>query len=200
MGFIEKAKKMSIGTMIVTFLLGIIFTAFPEECIKYISIVIGASMIAFGVIGVIIFLMSERFLFTLITSIITICAGVIICTSYFEIISVIVAIIGAVFIFIGLFNLIAAIRVIAGSLVFGWVTLLLSIICMVFGVIAFTHSQETTIEVFRFIGVAFIFSTVLEIISYFQVRKLYKTVKSAVDEATGNEIETSATVIEDEDE
>lgn len=199
MKVINSVKKFSIGAIIVSLLLGIVFVAFPKQCIEYISIIVGASLIALGVVGIIVFFAADRFILTLITSIISICAGIFICTNYFEIISVIVAIIGVLFVISGIFNFFTSIRVILGSLVFGWVSLFLSIVCTVFGVIAFTHAQETTTTIFQFIGVSFIVYAILDIISYIQVKKLYKKVKTAVDSAanSGNEIETSAEIVED---
>lgn len=198
MELIKSAKKLSLSFIIVSLLLGIAFTFFPEICIKYISTVIGASLIVFGAVGVINSVILDKAVSTLITSVITICAGIIICTKYFQIISFIVALIGVMLIVFGLFNLFTSIKVITISGKFGWVTLILSALSVVFGIISITKTQETTTAVFRFLGIALIVYSVLDIISYFQVKKLYNDIKAGVDIATDEEIETSGEIIDNQ--
>jgi uncharacterized membrane protein HdeD (DUF308 family) len=69
---------------------------------------------------------------------------------------------------------------------------------MIFGIIAITKSGELTIAIVRFMGIALIVYAVLDIISFIQVKKLAKDVKTAV-EATGD-VETEGTIVEETDE
>ena len=46
--FIKGLKKFSIGTIAVAVVLGIVLIAFPSQCIDYISLIVGISMIAIG--------------------------------------------------------------------------------------------------------------------------------------------------------
>ena len=196
MEFLKSVKRISLYIIGITLLVGIAFTAFPEQCIEYISLVIGISLIVSGVFGIIRSIILDKRISSLITGIVTIIFGVIICTNYFQILSFIIAICGALLIVFGLFNIFTSIKIISFSGIFGWVTLGLSVLSVVFGIIAFTKSQETTTAVFRFLGIALIVYAILDIISYIEVRKMVKDVKTAVDAATGQEIETSATVVD----
>lgn len=195
MNFIAQVKKISIVSIIIAIALGVLFIAFPDKCITYISLALGVALILLGAAGVIGYFIEKSGGFTLALGIICIITGIIICVKYHEIISLIVIVFGVFMLASGLFNLATSIKVIASSLVFGWVTFVLSIATSVFGVVAITKSGALTLAIVRFIGVALIVYAVMDIISYIQVKKLAKEVINAV-EAT-NDIETDATIVEE---
>lgn len=198
MTFVSNVKKYSIAAIIVSFLVGIAFLAFPSQCKEAISLVIGIALIAFGLIGIIKYFVKDKFIGSLITGIMTIILGVIICSGVIQILNIIVGIIGALLILFGVFNLAVAIRMIASSGVFGWVTLLMSVLSVVFGAIAIANTNETTVAIFRFLGIALIFYAILDTISYIQVMRFVKRVNTAVDVAAASdgEIETEAEIVE----
>ena len=197
MKFFSSVKKYSIGVIIVTFLLGFVFTVFPAQCKQAISLVIGISLIAFGLIGIIKYIAKDRFIGSLVTSIITLVLGFIICAGVIQILNIIVGVIGALLIIFGLINIAVAIKIISGSIVFGWVSLIMSVVSVVLGAIAIANTNETTVAVFRFLGIALIFYAVLDTVSYIQFRRLVKTVNNAVDVALDDgTIETDAEIIE----
>lgn len=197
MQFVAQVKKISIASIIIAIALGLLFIIFPEQIITYFSLAIGISLILIGIAGIIGFFLDKSSGFTLALGIISATVGIVVCVKYHAIISIIVILFGVFILASGIFNLFTAIKIIASSLIFGWVTLVLSIITSVFGVIAITKSGDLTIAIVRFIGVALLIYAVLDLISFFQVRKLVKNVKYQV-EATGD-IETEGTVVEEKD-
>ena len=198
MKFLERVKNLSIVSIIIAIVLGVLFIAFPDKCVTYFSLAIGISMILLGVAGVIGYFINKSSAFTLALGIVTAIVGIIICVKYQTIISLIVILFGIFILASGIFNLVTAIKVIASSMVFGWVTLGLSVVTSVFGIIAITKAQDLTLTIVRFIGASLIIYAVLDLISFFQVKKLVKEVKSQV-EATGD-IQTEGTIVEETDE
>lgn len=197
MTIIKQVKKISIVSIIISILLGIVFIAFPDKCIKYISLAVGVSMILLGIASVIGFFIDKSSGFTLALGIISAIAGIVICTKYQTIISIIIIIFGVFILASGIFNLLTSIKIIASSIVYGWVTFGLSIITSVFGIIAITKSGELTVTIVQFIGVSLLIYAIMDIISFIQVNKLVKEVKDAVDEL--DDIETDATIVEEID-
>ncbi|MBR3737118.1 MAG: DUF308 domain-containing protein [Eubacterium sp.] len=197
MKFLTQVKRISIASIIVSVILGILFIAFPEKCITYFSLAIGISLIILGVVSIIGYFIDKSGGFTLALGIISAIVGIIICVKYQAIISLIVVLFGIFILASGIFNFFTAIKVIASSVVFGWVTLGLSILTSVFGIIAITKSGELTITIVQFIGAALLIYAVMDTISFIQVKKLVKEVKTAVD-AT-NDIETDAVIVEQTD-
>ena len=197
MKFLTQVKRISIASIIVSVILGILFIAFPEKCITYFSLAIGISLIILGVVSIIGYFIDKSGGFTLALGIISAIVGIIICVKYQAIISLIVVLFGIFILASGIFNFFTAIKVIASSIVFGWVTLGLSILTSVFGIIAITKSDALTITIVQFIGAALLIYAVMDTISFIQVKKLVKEVKTAVD-AT-NDIETDAVIVEETD-
>ncbi|MBR4241098.1 MAG: DUF308 domain-containing protein [Eubacterium sp.] len=197
MKFLTQVKRISIASIIVSVILGILFIAFPEKCITYFSLAIGISLIILGVVSIIGYFIDKSGGFTLALGIISAIVGIIICVKYQAIISLIVVLFGIFILASGIFNFFTAIKVIASSIVFGWVTLGLSILTSVFGIIAITKSDALTITIVQFIGATLLIYAVMDTISFIQVKKLVKEVKTAVD-AT-NDIETDAVIVEETD-
>lgn len=198
MKLVAQVKKISIVSIIIAIALGLLFIIFPDKCITYISLAVGISLILLGVAGIIGFFIDRSSGFTLALGIISATVGIVVCAKYQAIISLIVVVFGIFILASGIFNLLTSIKIIASSLIFGWVTFGLSIITSIFGVIAITKSNELTITIVQFIGVALLVYAVMDIISFLQVKRIVKDVKNAV-EAT-NDIETDAVIVEDTDE
>ena len=198
MKFVAQVKKISIVSIILAVALGLLFIIFPTQMIKYFSLALGISLILIGVAAIIGFFIDKSSGFTLALGIISAIVGIIVCAKYQAIISLIVVIFGILILASGIFNFFTSFKIIASSLVFGWVTLGLSIVTMVFGAIAITKSGDLTIAIVRFIGVAMIVYALLDIISYIQVKKLAKDVVKAVE--ASSDIQTEGTIIEETDE
>lgn len=198
MDFLKQVKKFSLVAIVLSAVIGVLFVAFPDKCIKYLSLVIGASLIVMGVAGIVSYFLNKSSGFTLALGIIILIVGIIVCAKYREIISLIVVIFGIFILATGLFNFATSIKIISSSLASGWLTLVLSIATSIFGIIAITKSSQLTETIVQFIGIALIVYAVLDVIAYIQVRKLGKTVKQAIENS--GDIETDGTIIEETDE
>ncbi len=197
MKYISGIKTYSLAVIVVTLALGLFFLIFPDKSRDAISLVIGISLIASGIIGIINYAVKDKFIGSLITSIITVIFGIVISANLIPIINVIVGVIGVILIIFGIFNLIVSIRVTAARLLFGWFSIVLSLTCIAFGGFAVANTNVTTVAVFRFLGIALIVYSVLGVISFTQVKRLVKKVNTAVDVAVSDgEIETEGTIIE----
>lgn len=69
--------------------------------------------------------------------------------------------------------------------------MLLSVITIVFGIVAITKSAQLTDGIVRFIGAALIVYAVLDLVTYIQVNSKVKQVKDAVDSVSDIEVEAT---------
>lgn len=194
MSFLKEIKKISISTIIISFIAGLLFIAFPAQCIKYTSLFLGAALIAMGVVSVISYLANKSSMISLIMGVIVGICGIIICVKYKAIISVIVAIFGIFILASGVIDMATSIRSIITLRISGWVTMVLSIVTIVFGIIAITKSTQLTEGIVQFIGVALLIYAVLDLIVFFQVRKIAKNAKSKAE--LNGDIDVEGNIVE----
>ncbi len=183
MNILEKLKQFSLVTIVIGFLSGVLFIAFPDKCIKYISITVGVAMIALAISGIVSYLIKKGSVFSLVGGVLLGLIGIIICIKYEQVISLIVAVIGLFVMSAGITNLITGFKVIKRTVVMGWVTLLMACVTIVFGFVALTNSSAVSESLVRLIGVGLIIYAVIDLIAYFEVRSLVKEINKAVDEA-----------------
>lgn len=197
MKILQQIKRLSLATVIIGFIAGIFFIAFPAQCIKYISLAVGIAFIGIGVAGVISYIFDRASTFSLIMGILLGIIGIIICVRYKQVISFIVVVIGIFIIAAGITNLVTGLKVIRKSLFFGWFTLFMSVATIVFGLIAVLNSTALTETLVRIIGVGLIIYAVLDLVAFFEVRSLAKEVKQSIDAVS--DIETDAQVVSQND-
>ena len=196
--FIKGLKKFSIATIAVAVVLGIVFIAFPSRCIDYISLIVGISMIAIGVIAVVTYIADRSSVLPLLLGIPLLICGIIVCARYRAIISIIVVLFGIFITTSGLVNIATSMRSLAFNGVAGWLTMALSVVTVIFGIVAITKSSQLTDGIVRFIGAAFIVYAVLGIVSLIQVKHMTDKVRKVVDSVS--DIEVDATVESEQDE
>lgn len=196
--FIKGLKKFSIATIAVAVVLGIVFIAFPSQCIDYISLIVGISMIAIGVIAVVTYIADRSSVLPLLLGIPLLICGIIVCARYRAIISIIVVLFGIFITTSGLVNIATSMRSLAFNGVAGWLTMALSVVTVIFGIVAITKSSQLTDGIVRFIGAAFIVYAILGIVSLIQVKHMTDKVRKAVDSVS--DIEVDATVESEQDE
>ncbi|WP_177918175.1 DUF308 domain-containing protein [uncultured Eubacterium sp.] len=196
--FIKGLKKFSIATIAVAVVLGIVFIAFPSQCIDYISLIVGISMIAIGVIAIVTYIADRSSVLPLLLGIPLLICGIIVCARYRAIISIIVVLFGIFITTSGLVNIATSMRSLAFNGVAGWLTMALSVVTVIFGIVAITKSSQLTDGIVRFIGAAFIVYAVLGIVSLIQVKHMTDKVRKAVDSVS--DIEVDATVESEQDE
>lgn len=197
MKILQQIKRLSLATVIIGFIAGIAFIAYPEQCIKYISLAVGIAFIGIGIAGVISYFLDKASTFSLVTGILLGIIGIIVCVRYKQVLSFIVVIIGIFVISAGITNLVTGLKVIRKSIFFGWFTLLMSCATIVFGVIAILNSTALTEALVRIIGVGLIIYAVLDLVAFFEVRSLAKEVKQSIDAVS--DIETDAEVVSQSD-
>jgi len=197
MKIIQGIKKVSLATIGLSLILGVIFIAFPAQVMTYLCLFLGIAMICIGVAAVINYLIDRFSAFTLVLGILAIILGVIVCTQYKAIISFMIILLGLFILTAGLFNFFTSIKIIASSLIFGWASLFLSVATTVLGIVALTHSADFSEALVRFIGVALIVYAVMDILTYIQVKQIAGKIKDVVDST--KDVETTATVVEESD-
>lgn len=180
--FLKGLKKFSISTIIVSAILGVLFIAFPDKCIQYISLFVGAALIVIGAVAVITYLLDRNTILPLVLGIIVLVTGIVICAKYRQIISIIVVIFGIFILISGLVDFVASLKSLAILRISGWFTLVLSVITVIFGVVAITKSAALTDSIVRFIGAALIIYAVLDLVSFIQVNAMAKKVKQRINE------------------
>ena len=189
--FLKGLKRFSIATIIVSAIMGVLFIAFPSKCIQYISLVVGVSLIATGIISVVSYIVERDTKLPLVLGTISLISGIIVCAKYRAIISIIVVILGIFILTSGIVDMVTSIRSIMIFRKSGWFTMLLSVITIVFGIVAITKSAQLTDGIVRFIGAALIVYAVLDLVTYIQVNSKVKQVKDAVDSISDIEVEAT---------
>lgn len=179
--FLKGLKKFSISTIIVSAVFGVLFIAFPDKCIQYISLFVGAALIVIGAVAVVTYLLDRNTILPLILGIIVLVTGIVICAKYRQIISIIVVIFGIFILISGLVDFVASFKSIAILRLSGWFTLVLSVITIIFGIVAITKSAALTDSIVRFIGAALIIYAVLDLVSFIQVNAMAKKIKQKID-------------------
>ena len=198
MKFLQEVKKLSLATIIVSAVLGILFIAFPSRSIKYLSLIVGVGLIAIGIAAVVSYCIDKRAKFTLVLGVIVLICGIVICAKYREIINLIVMIFGIFILASVIVYLVTGLKAAVISRAAGITTVVLSVISIIFGIVAITKSAALTDGIIQFIGVALIVYAVVDAVTYFEVKNLFGSVKKAVDDV--GDIETDATIVEENDE
>lgn len=189
--FLKGLKRFSIATIIVSAIMGVLFIAFPSKCIQYISLVVGVSLIVTGIISVVSYIIERDTKLPLVLGTISLISGIIVCAKYRAIISIIVVILGIFILTSGIVDMATSIRSIMIFRKSGWFTMLLSVITIIFGIVAITKSAQLTDGIVRFIGAALIVYAVLDLVTYIQVNSKVKQVKDAVDSISDIEVEAT---------
>ena len=189
--FFRGLKRFSVATIIVSAVMGVLFIAFPSKCIEYISLVIGLSFVATGIISVVSYIVKREQKPSLVLGCLSLVAGIVICVRYRAIISFIVVVLGIFILTSGLVDMAAAIRSIITLRVSGWFTMLLSVVTIIFGIVAITKSASLTDSIVRFIGAALIVYAVLDLITLLQINTAAKRVKQTIDSTSDIEVEAT---------
>lgn len=189
--FLKGLKRFSIATIIVSAIMGVLFIAFPSKCIQYISLVVGVSLIVTGIISVVSYIVERDTKLPLVLGTISLISGIIVCAKYRAIISIIVVILGIFILTSGIVDMATSIRSIMLFRKSGWFTMLLSVITIIFGIVAITKSAQLTDGIVQFIGAALIVYAVLDLATYIQVNSKVKQVKDAVDSISDIEVEAT---------
>lgn len=188
--FLKGLKRFSIATMIVSFVVGLLFVIFPAQCITYTALVVGVSMILVGIIAIIAYVVERDSVLPLILGVIVAICGIIICVKYKLLIEIVLVIMGVFILAAGVGNFATSIRALVFHKKSGWLTLTLSIITIAFGGISITKSTELSETIVQFIGASLIIYAVLALASFIQIMNTKKKVRKEFEKV--NDIEVDA--------
>lgn len=198
MKFLSNIKNISIATIVLSVIIGIVFIFFPAQCMKYTALILGAGLIAIGVWSVVSYFIKNSSVLVLTLGIIVAICGIIICLKYKAIISLIMVIFGIFILASGIVDLLTGIRSVFIFKIGGLITIALSIATIILGILAITKSTQLSEGIVQLIGVSLLVYAVLDTVAFFEVKRIVSNAKSAV-EATGD-IQTDATIVDETDE
>lgn len=198
MKLLHNVKKLSIVTIILSLIFGILFIAFPAQCKMYAAIFLGVGMILIGIFSIVKYFVNQSSVLLLTLGIIVAICGVIVCVKYEAIISFIMILFGIFILASGIVDLITGLRTVFVYKFFGIVTIALSIATIIFGAYAITKSTALSESLIQLIGVALLIYSVLDTIAFFEVKKITSNIKKNVDQTTDNgDIITDATIVDE---
>lgn len=198
MKFISNVKKASIVTIVLSLIFGVLFIAFPAQCKKYAALILGIGLICVGIYSVIKYFVKNSSVLLLTLGIIVAICGVIVCIKYEAIISFILILFGIFILASGIVDLLTGIRAVFTFKAFGLITIALSIATIIFGIYAITKSTALSESLIQITGVALLIYSVLDTITFFEVRKFVSNAVKSADQTTDNgDIITDATIVED---
>lgn len=178
-------KNLSIITMLVGLLIGIILIIWPSEAIGLVSILCGASVILLGAGAWVSYFTKHKSTILAILGTMALIAGIVICVKYKSIISMILFIFGAFVIISGAVDLISAIDAKKNDLKSWIASIVMSVITIILGIIVIVNPFNSSVVITRILGIGLIAYAIMDLISFIQVRSIIKlnTVKdSQVDE------------------
>lgn len=213
MKFLQQIKKFSLLTVAIAAVTGVVFIAFPNQCIKFGSLAVGFGLIVIGAGAIINYFRDKGGTASLIMGIVVLICGIVVCVKYKAIISMLVVIFGIFILTTGIFNLISSLKTVVVKPITGWFTVLMAVVNIVLGIIAIFKSSQLTESIVRFIGVSLIFYCVMGVLTYFQIKefaqKRQNTAQNTTQNTTQNtiqntilnngDIQTDATVIDTEE-
>lgn len=178
----QEIKKYSLITIVVTAILGVLLIAFPTQTISYTSIVIGGCFILCGVIALINYGVKKDSKLTLTLGIIAVVAGLIICIAYRQIVSVMIFVLGIMLLVGGLVDFFNSIDVAIRHFRSSAVSIILSVASIVIGILSIVNPFDTQNKIVQLIGAGLIVFSVLEAVTYIQVKKVSKIIKEKVED------------------
>lgn len=198
MKILSNIKNISIATIVLSIVIGLVFIFFPAQCMKYTALILGVGLIVVGLWAIISYFVKDSSVLILTLGIIVAICGIIICVKYKAIISLIMVVFGVFILTSGIVDLLTGIRSVFTFKVGGLVTIALSIATIVLGVLAITKSTQLSEGIVQMIGIALLVYAVLDTVAFVEVKRIVGRAKDTT-EATGD-IQTDAVVIEDADE
>ena len=177
---LAKIKNLSIITIVASIVIGLVLVIKPGETLQVVSLIAGATIILLGVGAWITFFVKEKATFMAILGTIAIVSGIIICAEYKSIISFALIIFGGFLIVSGIIDLISAVEVKRIG-IFGWIVpVIMSLLIIAVGVLIIINPFKSIEIITRILGIGLLVYAVMDIIAYFQIRKVIK-LKTVVD-------------------
>lgn len=189
-------RSFSVATIAASVLLGLILLVFPEASIKYISIAFGAALIFLGVCGVAQYFSKKSSSLILVMGVIVLVCGIIVCVKYRTIISIVELLFGIFLLCSGIINFVNSLQSSVRKTSSWWVTLILSVVSMAFGIISVIRPFAVSTTLVRFIGAGLLVYAVLDLIAYIRFKKITREVEDAVNR-NSEIIDDNARIVDD---
>lgn len=167
-----KIKNLSIITITASLIIGLVLIIRPGETLQIVSLICGVSVILLGVAAWVLYFVKGNSMFMAILGTISLVAGIIVCVKYKSIITIVLLLFGAFLIVSGVVDLVSAVKAkkIGGV---GWKLSLIMAAAMIILGIVVTVNPFTSMEMItRFLGVGLIYYAVMDLIAYFQIKKV----------------------------
>lgn len=179
--FLASLKANFITASVIFILLGVILIIFPGQVANIACYVLGALLIAAGVLLIIKFFslkgVSSFFSITLVCGIIFSAIGLFMIIRSDLVIAFIPFIFGIVAIIDGIIGIQRAILLAKANFKIWWLALIFSIVVSVLGIIMAVNPFESGLFVFRFIGICLVFNGLIDIWGILSFSKFFKSVK-----------------------
>lgn len=167
-----KIKNLSIITIVASLIIGLVLIIKPGETLQVVSLICGVSLILLGITAWISYFAKGNSMFMAILGTISLIAGIIVCVKYKSIISIMLVLFGAFLIVSGIIDLLSAVKAkkIGGA---GWkVSMAMSAAMVIVGIVVTVNPFTSMEMITRFLGVGLIFYAVMDLIAFFQIKRI----------------------------
>lgn len=167
-----KIKNLSIITIITSLVIGLVLIIKPGETLQVVSLICGVSLILLGAAAWINYFVKDNAMFMAVLGTISLIAGIIVCVKYKSIITIMLLLFGAFLIVSGVIDLLSAVKAkkIGGA---GWkVSIVMSAVMIIAGIIVTVNPFTSMEMITRFLGVGLLFYAVMDLIAFFQIKKI----------------------------
>lgn len=173
-GFLVHLKNLSVITMIAGLIIGAILIARPSEAVQLVCILFGATLILLGAGALISYFTKLKFTLLAILGALSIIAGIIVCVKYESIVSAVIFIFGLFVTVSGIVDFISSLDARKSNLKSWIFSLVMSIGVTIMGVIVLVNPFDSAVLLTRLLGLSLIIYAMLDLITFVQVRKMFK--------------------------
>lgn len=184
-----KIKNLSVITIVVSLLIGVVLLVRPEESLKLVSLLSGVTVIALGISALVSYFAKYKSIVLATLGTLTIIAGIVICVKYKAIVSAIVFIFGLFILFSGVVDFFASIAS-KRNLLSGWiVSLVLALVSIIIGIVIVVNPFGSVVALTRILGVGLIVYAVMDIVVFVQTKRIERLINSKQIDSDADEVE-----------
>lgn len=171
-----KIKNLSIITVIVSLLIGVVLIIRPGESLKLVSLLCGITVIALGIAALFSYFTKYKTTVLAVLGVISIIGGIIISVKYQALMSVIVFVFGLFILFSGVVDFFGAIDSKRNDIKSWIVSMALAVVTIIFGLLITVNPFSSVVALTRILGVGLIVYAVMDFISFIQIKKIAQMV------------------------
>lgn len=182
----DKIKNFSIITIVASVVIGAVLLIKPDEALQFVSIACGATMIVLGAASWIYYFAKDKSLFLAGLGSIVLVVGIFVCVKYESIVSFLLFFFGLFILVSGIINLLTSFRSRKYGLGSWAISLVLSVLTVILGIIILVNPFDSMLSIIRFLGAGLLIYAVVDIITFVQVKKVATIIKNEINEAVDN--------------